>query len=186
MSNPPPGPATAPTRSVCVSISACPPRTAELLLRNGLRLRCTAMVVVVPAGARRRRARKARPGRRGSCGGRAAHHAIVAMCDTADSLTWRVLAAPFHALAPSSGRIAYGRPAQCTCPPPFAASRPHLRNRGEAIRWPQSYDSHRSRRGNRRRSGPSQSAAGVNRTTSAGNPARNISFFSDTSHGDVS
>ena len=78
---------------------------------------------------------------------------------------------------PSSGRTAYGRPAQCTCPPPFAASRPHLRNRGEAIRWPQSYDSHRSRRGNRRRSGPSQSAAGVNRTTSAGDPARNISFF---------
>ena len=34
---------------------------------------------------------------------------------------------------PSSGRTAYGRPAQCTCPPPFAASRPHLRNRGEAI-----------------------------------------------------
>ena len=57
---------------------------------------------------------------------------------------------------PSSGRTAYGRPAQCTCPPPFAASRPHLRNRGEAIRWPQSYDSHRSRRGNRRRSGPSK------------------------------
>ena len=49
------------------------------------------MVVVVPAGARRRQARKARPGRRGPCGGRAAHHAIVAMCDTADSLTWRVL-----------------------------------------------------------------------------------------------
>merc|ERR1712028_36461 len=36
MSNPPPGPATTPTRSVCVSVSACPPRTAELLLRNGL------------------------------------------------------------------------------------------------------------------------------------------------------
>eukprot|EP00964_Phaeocystis_antarctica_P159738 scaffold130919_cov63-Phaeocystis_antarctica.AAC.2 len=38
-----------------------------------------------------------------------------------------------HRRPPSSGRTAYGRPAQCTCPPPFAASRPHLRNRGEAI-----------------------------------------------------
>ena len=77
---------------------------------------------------------------------------------------------------PSSGRTAYGRPAQCTCPPPFAASRPHLRNRGEAIRWPQSYDSHRSR-GNRRRSGPSQSAAGVNRTTTREIPLEIFHFF---------
>ena len=35
-------------------------------------------------------------------------------------------------------RTAHGRPVQCTCPPPSASSRPHLRNRGEAIGWPQS------------------------------------------------
>ena len=49
------------------------------------------MIVAVPASARRRQARKVRPGGRVPCGGRAAHRAIVAMCDTADSLTWRVL-----------------------------------------------------------------------------------------------
>ena len=120
-----------------VSTPACPPRTAELLLRNGSCLRCTVMIVVVPAGARRRQARKARPGGQGPCGGRAAHRAIVVMCDTADSLTSLSLSV-FCAGPPSSSRTAHGRPVGCTCPPPSAASRPHLRNRGEAIGWPQS------------------------------------------------
>eukprot|EP00964_Phaeocystis_antarctica_P013080 scaffold7170_cov34-Phaeocystis_antarctica.AAC.2 len=51
------------------------------------------MIVAVPASARRRQARKVRPGGRVPCGGRAAHRAIVAMCDTADSLTWVSLSA---------------------------------------------------------------------------------------------
>ena len=96
-------------------------------------LRCTVMIVVVPAGARRRQARKARPGGQGPCGGRAAHRAIVVMCDTADSLTSLSLSV-FCAGPPSSSRTAHGRPVGCTCPPPSAASRPHLRNRGEANR----------------------------------------------------
>jgi len=100
-------------------------------------LRCTVMIVVVPAGARRRQARKARPGGQGPCGGRAAHRAIVVMCDTADSLTSLSLSV-FCAGPPSSSRTAHGRPVGCTCSPPSAASRPHLRNRGEAIGWPQS------------------------------------------------
>ena len=75
-----------------LSIPACPPHTAELLLRNVLLcLRCTVMIVVVPAGTRRRQARKARPGGRGPCDGRSAHRAIIAMCDTADS---------FHVVCP--------------------------------------------------------------------------------------
>ena len=104
---------------------------------RGSCLRCTVMIVVVPAGARRRQARKARPGGQGPCGGRAAHRAIVVMCDTADSLTSLSLSV-FCAGPPSSSRTAHGRPVGCTCPPPSAASRPHLRNRGEAIGWPQS------------------------------------------------
>jgi len=40
---------------------------------------------------------------------------------------------------------AHCRPAQCTCPPPSAASRPHLRNRGESTSWPHSYHSMRER-----------------------------------------
>ena len=96
-------------------------------------LRCTVMIVVVPAGARRRQARKARPGGQRPCGGRAAHRAIVVMCDTADSLTSLSLSV-FCAGPPSSSRTAHGRPVGCTCPPPSAASRPHLRNRGEANR----------------------------------------------------
>ena len=101
--------------------------------RMGSCLRCTVMIVVVPAGARRRQARKARPGGQGPCGGRAAHRAIVVMCDTADSLTSLSLSV-FCAGPPSSSRTAHGRPVGCTCPPPSAASRPHLRNRGEANR----------------------------------------------------
>jgi hypothetical protein len=82
-----------------LSIPACPPHTAELLLRNVLLcLRCTVIIVVVPAGTRRRQARNARPGGRGPCDGRSAHRAIVAMCDTADSFTWCVLERLLRAL----------------------------------------------------------------------------------------
>ena len=149
-----------------VSTPACPPRTAELLLRNGSCLRCTVMIVVVPAGARRRQARKARPGGQRPCGGRAAHRAIVVMCDTADSLTSLSLSV-FCAGPPSSSRTAHGRPVGCTCPPPSAASRPHLRNRGEAIGWPQSSTgtSRFMRARNCRRSVRHKVATGVNRTT---------------------
>eukprot|EP00964_Phaeocystis_antarctica_P016192 scaffold8945_cov27-Phaeocystis_antarctica.AAC.1 len=86
MSNPPPGPATAPDEKG--RIHACLPSAHTRIASAGWvpevhRL----MIVVVPAGARRRQARKARPGGQGPCGGRAAHSAIVFMCDTADSLT---------------------------------------------------------------------------------------------------
>ena len=100
-------------------------------------LRCTVMIVVVPAGVRRRQARKARPGGQGPCGERAAHPAAVVMCDTADGLTSLSLSV-FCAGPPSSSRTAHGRPVGCTCPTPSAAGRPHLRNRGETIGWPQS------------------------------------------------
>ena len=151
MSNPPPGPATTPTRSVCVSISACPPRTAELLLRNGL----LPEVHRDGCGGPCRRASpsgEARPGRRGPCGGRAAHHAIVAMCDTADSLTWRVLERLFMRWATFTWSHSVWSPSavhvsSAVCGKSSSSAEPWRGN------WPQSFDGRsRSERGNRRRS----------------------------------
>ena len=161
-------PGNAPTRSVGVPTPACPPHTTNCFCGMGSCLRCTVMIVVVPASARRCQTRKARPGGRVSCGGRAAHRAIVAMCDTADSLTWCVLQRSC-AGPPSSGRTAHGRTAQCTCRPPSAASRPHLRNRSEAISWPQSSTGTSSSCERIvRRSVRHKVATGVNRTTIVG------------------
>ena len=141
-------------------------------------LRCTVMIVVVPAGARRRQARKARPGGQRPCGRRAAHRAIVVMCDTADSLTLLSLRV-FCAGPPSSSRTAHGRPVGCTCPPPSAASRPHPRNRGEAIGCLQSSTgtSRFMRARNCRRSVRHKVATGVNRTTEPHIPPTFFQFF---------
>ena len=97
------------------------------------------MVVVVPAGARRRQARKARPGRRGPCGGRAAHHAIVAMCDTADSLTWRVLERLFMRWATFTWSHSVWSPSavhvsSAVCGKSSSSAEPWRGN------WPQSFD----------------------------------------------
>ena len=140
MSNPPP-PARPPhRREVC----ACPFLLALRAQLNcfcgmGSCLRCTAMVVVVPAGARRRQARKARPGRRGPCGGRAAHHAIVAMCDTADSLTWRVLERLFMRWATFTWSHSVWSPSavhvsSAVCGKSSSSAEPWRGN------WPQSFD----------------------------------------------
>ena len=95
----------------------------------------------------------------------------------------------FCAGPPSSGRTAHDCPAQCTCPPPSAASRPHLWNRGEAIGWPQSSTgtSRFMRARNCRRSVRHKVATGVNRTTDPRHSTYIFSIFfpSKMSHGDV-
>ena len=85
----------------------------------------------------------------------------------------------FCAGTPSSGRTAHDCPAQCTCPPPSAASRPHLWNRGEAIGWPQSSTgtSRFMRARNCRRSVRHKVATGVNRTTDPQNSTYIFQFF---------
>ena len=177
MSNPPPGPATTPTRSVCVSISACPPRTAELLLRNGL------LPEVHRDGCGGPCRRASPSGEHDLAGeGRVAGEqrttpsspcAIQLIASRGVSLSAFSCAGP-----PSPGRTAYGRPAQCTCPPPFAASRPHLRNRGEAIGRSRSTAAAVANEEIVGARSVTKSATGVNRTTPARkNLGRNISFF---------
>ena len=191
MSNLPPGPATAPTtRSVGVSISACPPRTAELLLRNGRpevhRDGC--------GGPCRRASPSGEEGTTSAGEGRVAGEqrttpsspcAIQLIASRGVSLSaFSCALGHLHLVtqrmvAQRSARV-LRRLRQVVLICGTVARQFVGRSRTTAT------GCHRSRRGNRRRSGPSQSAAGVNRTTSAQNPARNISFFSDTSHGDVS
>ena len=93
-------PGTAPARSVGV----CYPFLLALRTQPNCScgmcsyLRCTVMIVVVPAGRRRRQARKARPGGRGPCDGRSAHRAIVAMREQLIAFTWCVLERLLRAL----------------------------------------------------------------------------------------
>ena len=124
------------------------PRGFEIWSRKGLRLESLSDLNMDPKWTPKPTPTR---GRQASPAGRAAHHAIVAMCDTADSLTWRVLERLFMRWATFIwSHSAHCRPAQCTCPPPSAASRPHLRNRGESTSWPQSYDSMLARENCRR------------------------------------
>ena len=139
MSNPPPGPATTPTRSVCVSISACPPRTAELLLRNGL------LPEVHRDGCGGPCRRASPSGEHDLAGeGRVAGEqrttpsspcAIQLIASRGVSLSAFSCAGP-----PSPGRTAYGRPASAVhvssavCGKSSSSAEPWRGN------WPQSFD----------------------------------------------
>ena len=65
------------TDKKCGRIHSCLPSRAQpnCFCGMGSCLKCTVMIVVDPAGARRRQARKAQPGGRVPCGGRAAYRA---------------------------------------------------------------------------------------------------------------
>ena len=180
MSNPPPGPATTPTRSVCVSISACPPRTAELLLRNGL------LPEVHRDGCGGPCRRASPSGEHDLAGeGRVAGEQrttpsspcaiqLIASC------TWRVLERLFMRWATFTWSHSVWSPSavhvsSAVCGKSSSSAEPWRGN------WPQSFDGRSrslSERGNSSALGPSQSATGVNRTTPhPKNPGRNISIF---------
>ena len=69
------------TDKKCGRIHSCLPSRAQpnCFCGMGSCLKCTVMIVVDPAGARRRQARKAQPGGRVPCGGRAAYRAVTGL-----------------------------------------------------------------------------------------------------------
>ena len=69
---------------------------------------------------------------------RPAHRAFVAMWKSCIVPVMFVCAFFMRWSTSSSGRPAYGGPAQCRCPPQSAANGNHLWGRGGVAGWPQS------------------------------------------------
>ena len=125
-------------RCVKVSTAACTSHTAECFCRMGTDALTCRDDVIAPAGERHRQTENVRRRRRLPSVGQAAHRAFVAMWKSCIVPVMFVCAFFMRWSTSSSGRPAYGGPAQCRCPPQSAANCNHLWGRGGVAGWPQS------------------------------------------------
>ena len=125
-------------RCVKVSAAACTSHTSECFCRMGTDALTYRDDVIAPAGERHRQTENVWRRRRWPSVGQAAHRAFVAMWKSCIVPVMFVCAFFMRWSTSSSGRPAYGGPAQCRCPPQSAANCNHLWGRGGVAGWPQS------------------------------------------------